>query len=279
MSATNTASRAASDAASHVTSNPLGTLGRIGYTVKGVVYALLGGLAFQAALGGGSPEGQEGTFEAIADTDWGAVVLWTVAVGLAAYGAWRVALAVLDAEDEGTDAEGLGKRAFYALSGLSYAGLAFTAYKVVQGTSGDNDGTRDKAATLMGMPGGRWIVAAFALVLFGYGLHQARRAYEASFMKKIEHEGLAASHRDLVRRAGQWGLGARAVVYVIIGGFMGLAAWRANPDEARGLDGALATLQEQPFGPYLLGAVGLGLVMYGVYCWVNAAYRRYGEAD
>ncbi len=45
-------------------------------------------------------------------------------------------------------------------------------------------------------------------------------------------------------------------------------------EEARGLGGALQTLARQPFGPYILGTVALGLVAYGAFMFVMARYRR-----
>lgn len=263
----------------HVRRHPLEALGRVGYAVKGVVYVLLGVLAVDAARGGGDPEGQQGAFASIADTAYGSALLWVIVVGLAAYALWRVILAVTDPEGEGDDMEGIGKRMFYVVSALSYGALAYTAYKTVTGSaSSSSGGTDERTATLFGLPGGRWIVGAIALGLVGYGVHQFLRAYKASFMKRFELEGAAAEHRDAVKHIGQWGLSARGVVYLIVGGFLGQAALHANPDEARGLDGALTSLQQQPAGPWLLGAVALGLVMYGAYCWINAVYRRYQEA-
>jgi len=265
----------ADDVARHARQHPLETLGRVGYAVKGVLYVLVGLLALDAARGGGDPEGQTGTFEAIAQTSWGPAVLWTLVVGLAAYAAWRVALAVLDPEAEGDDAEGIVQRVFYAVSAIAYGGLAYSAYKVVTGVGADEGGTEDRAQTLLGLPGGRWLVGLAALGLLAYGVWQFVRAYKVSFMNHFRLEGVAARRRDLVRRAGQGGLAARGVVYLLAGGFMSLAALHANSEEAGGLDQALGTLQRQPAGPWLLGAVALGLILYGVYCGVNAAYRRY----
>ena len=45
-------------------------------------------------------------------------------------------------------------------------------------------------------------------------------------------------------------------------------------DEARGLGGALATLAQQPFGPWLLGLVATGFVLYGLFTMIQARYRR-----
>jgi hypothetical protein len=83
-----------------------------------------------------------------------------------------------------------------------------------------------------------------------------------------------ASTRQWVRRVCRFGMAARGVVFGIIGLFLLLAAWRNNPGEARGLGGALHSLQEQGYGPWLLGVVALGLVAYGGYQFVLARYRR-----
>ena len=71
-----------------------------------------------------------------------------------------------------------------------------------------------------------------------------------------------------------FGLIARGVVFLIIGGFLIVAAWQADPSEARGLAGALRTVQEQPWGWVLLGIVGLGLIAFGIYGGIQAVYRR-----
>ena len=77
----------------------------------------------------------------------------------------------------------------------------------------------------------------------------------------------------------RFGLIARGFVFLIIGGFIVVAAWRYDPQQARGLAGALQALQEQPYGQALLGIVALGLVAFGLYCGVEALYRRIGVAQ
>ena len=69
------------------------------------------------------------------------------------------------------------------------------------------------------------------------------------------------------------GLLARAVVFGLIGWFLGKAAVEYDPDEAIGLDGALAKLTEAPYGPLLLGLTAAGLIAYGLFCIAQARYR------
>jgi len=64
------------------------------------------------------------------------------------------------------------------------------------------------------------------------------------------------------------------VVFLIIGGFLIVAAWQAQSSEARGLGGALRTVQEQPYGWVLLG-----LFAFGVFGLVKAVYRRIDAPD
>ena len=67
---------------------------------------------------------------------------------------------------------------------------------------------------------------------------------------------------------------ARMLVFGLIGLFLLKAAWEFDPKEARGLDGALMELAQQPYGGLLLGAVAVGLMAYALYCFVQARYRR-----
>ena len=268
-------STSVSSAADH----PYATLGRIGYAFKGVLYFLLGVLAFQAARGGGDAEGQRGVLRTVADSSFGGVLLTVLAIGLAAYALWRLAGAILDLEDHGTDAEGLAKRAGYVISAGAYGLLAYASYRILQdGGSGSGGGTQENAQTALALPGGRFVLGAVALGVLGYGIYQFVRAYRASFMDKFALDGIAASHRTTIRRLGQAGLAARGVVYVVIGAALGTAAYQADSSEAVGLDGALSMLRDGPYGTLLLGAVGLGLAAYGLYCGVNAKYRRFKRA-
>lgn len=258
---------------------PLETAGRIGYAFKGVLYVLLGALAVDAARTGGSAEGQRGALQTVAEGAFGGVLLTVLAVGLACYALWRLAMAGLDPEREGTDASGIAHRVGYAASGVAYGLLALAAYRIVQGGQAEGGGAQEGAQTALALPGGRLVLGLVALVVAGFGVVEVVRAYRASFMDDLSLSGEAARHRDTVRALGRAGLTARGVVYGVIGAALAVAAYRSDPDQAVGLDGALATLRDQPYGPVLLGVVGLGLAAYGLYCGVNARYRRFEGAQ
>jgi len=67
---------------------------------------------------------------------------------------------------------------------------------------------------------------------------------------------------------------ARMIVFALIGVFLVKAAIDYNPDEAVGLDGALAKLGHSAYGPVALGVVAAGLVCFAAYSVLDARYRR-----
>jgi hypothetical protein len=244
-------------------------LARAGYLTKGIVYALVGVLAAQAALGaGGATTDTEGALQRIVTEPFGRVLL-----GLVTF-----AQAVLDPENKGDDAGGLAKRAGSLVSGIAYGGLALTAGRLALGTGGGGGGSsgpEDLSARLMGWPLGVWLVGLIGLLVIGFGLQQLYKGYQALFRDKLKHGEMSASELIWTVRAGRLGLAARGIVFGIIGMFLVRAALSANPEQARGLGEALATLARQPLGPLLLGTVALGLVAYGIYMVLLARYRRF----
>ena len=53
-----------------------------------------------------------------------------------------------------------------------------------------------------------------------------------------------------------------------------VAAAKAQPGQAKGIDSALRTLAHTPGGPWLLVLVALGLVMFGLFSCCEARWRR-----
>lgn len=70
--------------------SPAVTLGRVGYGLRAVAYALVGGLLVQAGLAGEEKraEGLSGALDRLADEPWGTALLIAVAIGFVAYGVY-----------------------------------------------------------------------------------------------------------------------------------------------------------------------------------------------
>ena len=253
---------------------------RMGYAAKGIVYIIIGVLAAQAAFGaGGAVTDQRGAIAAIYQQPFGRVLLALVTIGLLAYGLWSFCQALLDVEGKGTDAKGIVTRIGYGVVGIVYVGLAIGAarFDAGLGSAGksSNTSTQDWTARLLQAPGGVALVVIVGLVVLGVAVAMFYRAYKADFREQLEANGAVY---DWVIRLGRIGYAALGFVFTVIGLFLIVAAVHHNPTEAKGLSGALATLGRQPFGPWLLVAIALGLIAYGLYSLAEARYRRLGAA-
>lgn len=251
-------------------------LARFGYAAKGTVYIIIGALAAQAALGsGGRTTGPTGALSWLSNQAFGRILLTLVAVGLFGYALWRFVEAWVDPGHEGADAEGIVKRIGFAVSGTVYGLFGVEALRIAFGSSGGGGNqAQDWTARLMAQPFGLWLVGIVGAIIIGTGLYQFYRAYTASFREKLKLHEMSSTEITWSTRAGRIGFAARGVVYLIIGGFLILAAWQADPQEAAGIGEALGTLGRQPYGPWLLAVVALGLVAYGIFALVLARYRR-----
>ena len=256
-------------------------LARLGYAAKGVVYATIGVLALQLALGrGGRTTSSRGAIASLAEQPFGALMLGVLSVGLAGYVVWCLAQGLADAEQKGRSAKGLAIRAGYLASAGVHAGLAVFALERVVGArrGGGGDHTREWTARLMAQPFGRVLVALVGVGVLGFALQQAHDAWKRRFLRNLSLGSLEPRRRHGVEQVSRFGIAARAVVFAIVGVFLVRAALDANPREARGLGAALATLAQQPYGTVLLGVVAAGLVAYAVYLFLQARYRRIAMA-
>jgi hypothetical protein len=252
-------------------------LARAGYLAKGVVYLLIGILALQAAAGaGGRTTGTGGAFRVLLRQPFGRWLLWLTAVGLAGYAVWRMICALLDPENGGRKGwKRLAVRAGYAGSALIHAGLAWQGVRLALGHGGGNGDSQaeSRTAQLLDAPFGPWLVGLVALGLAGYGVAQIVRGLRRDTASRLHLGGLGPDERRMVLRAARAGLVSRGVVFGLMAIFLARAALQRDPSEAGGLGEALQTLARQPYAPFVLGAVALGLTAYGAYQLALARYR------
>lgn len=251
-------------------------LARLGYITKGFVYGLIGVLALMAAFGlGGQTTDTTGALQTIATQPFGQFLLVLITIGLIGYALWRWIECIQDPEHKGSDAKGIFSRLGYAISGLIYAGLALTSARLVMGAAtGGGNSQQDWTAFVLAQPWGNWLVATLGAFIIGLGFYMFYKAYKTKFTQELDLRNLEAKKQNLLINICRLGIFARGIVFVIIGFFLIQAARFTNPNEVKGIDGALQTLRQQPFGKFLLTLVALGLVAYGIYMAVKAIYKR-----
>jgi hypothetical protein len=250
-------------------------LARFGYAAKGAVYFIVGLLAMQVAFGiGRKTAGTSGALETIVTQPFGKFLLSVVAVGLVGYMIWRFTQAFIDPEHQGTDAKRVVGRLGYALSGLSYAGLALTAVQIIVGSGGNDSSWRqDWTADLLAQPFGQWLVGIIGAIVIGVGLSYVYRAYTAKFRERFKLAKMSNAQVKWATRVGRFGIAARGIAFGIIGLLLIQAAFQSDPDEAQGLGGALQVLAEEPLGQWILGVIAFGLIAYAIHMLVTARYR------
>jgi hypothetical protein len=249
---------------------------------------MVGFLAMKTAAGvGGKLTDKEGAVGAIEQLPFGHAVLWIVALGLVGYVLWRFAVAILDADGHGTDRKGLMKRAAAMGSGLAHAGVSTAAIALAAnrpglslgggGQGGGDAAAQDWTAWLMSQHFGRWLVAIAGAVVGGVAIYQFYQAISCKFTKHLRGGGITCEQEKWTRRVGRAGYAARGVAFGLIAWFLVQAALKSDATEAGGLAAAFRKIAEQPYGSWLLAAVGLGFAMFGVHSIVEARYRRFGR--
>jgi hypothetical protein len=213
--------------------------------------------------------------EQIAAQPFGQILLGITAIGLVGYVIWRFVQAAMDTENKGTDAKGVAVRIGYAISGIIYGALAYSAARILLNAGGGSgNGQQDMVARVLSVPFGRWLVGIGGLLVIGIGLFQLYRAYTARFLQKMNLNEMSETERTWATRLGRFGLAARGVVLELVGFFVVQAAIQFNPSQAQGTGGALQYLQHGPWGSIVLAIIAVGLIAYGIFMLFQARYRR-----
>jgi hypothetical protein len=249
-------------------------LARIGYAAKGVVYVLVGALAFQSAIGrGGQLTDSQGAFRTLLRQPFGQALLIAVALGLLGYALWRFVSAFSDPEGWGSDAKGIGRRVVEFFRGAIHLALAVQAFRLSQGqSSGGGNAPAETSATVLSLPLGQLLLGIGAAAIAAYGLYQIYRAWTAKLSKKLRLT-MSARARRWVIAVSRAGIAARGIVFATVGFYVAQAALTRDASEARGLRGALQALASGETGTWLLPIVAVGLIGYGIYQFIQARYR------
>lgn len=246
------------------------TLARAGFAVNGLLHILIGGIALGVAFGGGGEADQGGALGQLAGNPFGAVVLWVIVVGLVALGLFQLVTA---ATVGGSGKDAWADRAKEGGKGIAYLAVGFTALRFATGGSTDSsEQTQSLSAQLLASPGGVILLVIVAIAVLAVGVYFVVKGAKQKFREDLSIPAGTVGRATV--GLGVTGYIAKGVAVGVVGILFGVAAFTADPSEATGLDGALTSLAELPFGVVILTAVALGLIAYGVYCFVRARFAR-----
>jgi hypothetical protein len=251
-------------------SRPYHVLITIGLASYGLVHLVLAWIALQLVFGKRAEASPEGALSELGQQPLGGVLLWIMAIGLLTLTLWQVLEAVIGRAQPDPGARlrrrlrSAGRAIVYLVLGLLAVGIATRA------VSGSGQSEETITAKLMNAPFGQGLVAAVGVVVIGVGIGQFVRGIKQKFMEDLDRGAPPA-----VRRLGTVGYCAKGIAFVIIGGLFVWAAISHDPDKAGGMDAALSTIRDQPFGTVLLTIMAAGIACFGVYCFFWARMARY----
>jgi hypothetical protein len=247
---------------------------RLGLAARAVIYILIGWVAILVATGDrGTEADQHGALQQVAHHTGGVIVLWVIAVGLAAYALWRFKEAVFGVAGEGDKKL---PRIQSVFRGIVYAVLSYTCFNVIVASSSTNESNQQSllAAKTMQHPAGRWLVGAVGVVILAIGIGLVVQAATRQFRKYLKGWEMSQTQYRITVTLGVIGTAARGLVFVLVGILVLEAAITFDPNDARGVDGALKALADRPYGPELLFVAAAGLMIFGLFGFAEARWRK-----
>ena len=248
---------------------------RAGFAASGVLHLLVAFIILRLAFGSGGSADQSGALGTLAKQPGGAVMLWVAAVGMLALGLWRVLEAIVGGkpgESFGPQQEDspVWKRAkALGLAIVNFA-IAFSALKFAMG-SGQSSGQQNTgmSAQLMQSGWGKALLIAVGLGVAAVGGYHVYKGASKKFLKDLKVYGGTG-----ITAVGVTGYVAKGVVLAGAGVLVIMATLQADPSKAAGLDAAVKTLGQAPFGKFLLILAALGLAAFGFYSFVRSRHGR-----
>lgn len=252
---------------------------RAGLTARGVIYLLVGVIALQIAFGDtGQQADRGGAVGELARQPFGAVLLWALGLGLVGMALWRLSEAVFGSV--GKDGRSARKRLIAAARCVFYAFVAYSVLRFAAGPHGGSGGgssdeqSRDITARVLQLPAGQWLVGIAGAGVIVAGVWVGARAVRRDYRRQLKLTQMAPWARRLVDVTGVGGGAARGLVFAAAGVFAVRAAVDYKPDRAKGLDDTLRSFADTPLGPWLLVCVATGLVLFGLFSFALARWRR-----
>jgi hypothetical protein len=246
---------------------------RVGIIAYGVVHLLIGWIAIQLAFG--DREGKassDGALSQLAQNPIGGFLMWVVTIGFAALVVWKLTDAIWGHRDEEEGKKRTFKRLGSGMKAVLYGALGLSALRIAMGNGSGGGGTDTMTAKIMQMPGGQLLVGLVGLAVFVYGGRLIYRGLSEKFMDKLDARGQAGDSGKAFVTFGKVGYVSKGLALFVVAGLFIWAAIAHDPKKSGGLDQALQTVLEQPFGVPMLLVLAAGIICYGLFAFAWARH-------
>ncbi len=246
---------------------------RLGYMAKGVIYVLVGMLAMRVGFGmsGGRLTEPSGVLVDLVRQPFGLVMLTTVGIGIVAYAAYYTVEAIADLRRKGSSWAGRFDRGLTIFKAVAYGVIGIQALMFALLGDRPSGTPEDQARTVLQLPLGSFLLILLGIGVAIYGATQVKMAWDGGADEDID-AAWARREARWVLPLGRVGVGARAIILVLIGIGMALAGVRERPSDADGYRDVLDMIAS--INPWLLSVMGAGLLCFGLYHLCHVRYAK-----
>jgi hypothetical protein len=246
---------------------------KVGYAAKGIIYSFIGVLALRVALGmqGGSLTDATGILIRLLRQPFGQFMLTAIGVGITFYAGYYIFEAIADLRHKGGGARGWLDRSLTIVKAVVYGLIGIEALSMVFLNQPPGGDAEDNARLVMRFPLGDVLLVLVGVGVVIYGLTQLHMVWRGGVDEDID---VARVRREAswLLPFGRFGTAARSVILLLIGGTMAVSGLRERPSDADGYSEAMSTISS--FNPWLLFAIGAGLLCFGIYQLCHARYAK-----
>ena len=246
---------------------------RLGYVAKGVIYSLIGLLAMRVGFGlrGGRLTDPGGVLMQLLRQPFGLIVLTVIGVGIMGYTAYYLVEAIADLRGKGGGWRGWLDRSLTIIKSVFYGLIGVQALRIVFFGGRPNSNPEDQARMVMRLPLGSVLLVLIGIGIAIYGVTQIKMALQGGVDEDIDVARVRREARWLLP-FGRAGAAARGVILVLMGLALASSGWSRDPSDADGYREVLLAIAS--INPWLLAAMGAGLLSFGLYQLCHARYAK-----
>lgn len=250
----------------------LDVVARFGFAVTGLVHILIGVIALGLAFGRSGEADLSGAFEVLASGTAGPWLLLTACAGCTGLAVWQLSEATIRARHLDTGAR-MAKAFSSGALAVGYGSMAFTLGRFALGMHPDSrKSSSDVTAAILRWPWGVPVLVGVGVAVLVIGVYFLFKGLSRKFKQELDFRH--SKRGKLMIGLGVAGHLAKGLALVLVGLLIVVASVKHQPQQSTGLDGSLKALTERPFGIYVLVAIAVGLLCYGVFAMVRAKFGR-----